>query len=513
MLSSLNLINEESIHIQLKKYEIILKNIFDFIYIIINSNKKGLYEVTFKEINSNELFGTEKTGNDLIRYIKELFEKNHIQIIEKEQLFIIKTNTNKELKLLKKRLLSEKDIFNELELINKKISIIEKKIKEDYEKKINEMEEKILIKLKDYVNNQIITKKEDYGKKINVMEEKINNLLNEFNLYHEENKEGKKKIDEIEKRMKRIEKGFKYDLKLIKTINAHDNFITCVSVFPSGNIISVSDDKSIKIWDNNFNLLQNIPNAHKERINYIDIKDENNFVTCSNDKSIKTWIKKENTFKINQIKEKAHENIINKVLYYLNEKIISCSDDKSIKIWESQKKFFLIFYSKYINSLLLLKDKNILISGGNDGITFWSIDEYNIKIDYKIKKAYCKIWYPLDRIDENRIIVGSDNILNIISLSEKRIIDSIDNKCKCNGIKVINHKGIFLVSEFSYDIKIYKIGNFKCIKIIKNAHKNNVIGFSILHNNLIASFSFDKKIKIWEISEYDYIKINPFETS
>ena len=123
------------------------------------------------------------------------------------------------------------------------------------------------------------------------MEEKINNLLNEFNLYHEENKEGKKKIDEIEKRMKRIEEGFKYDLKLIKTINAHDNFITCVSVFPSGNIISVSDDKSIKIWDNNFNLLQNIQNAHKERINYIDIKDENNFVTCSNDKSIKTWIK------------------------------------------------------------------------------------------------------------------------------------------------------------------------------------------------------------------------------
>ena len=297
MLSSLNLINEESIHIQLKKYEIILKNIFDFIYIIINSNKKGLYEVTFKEINSNELFGTEKTGNDLIRYIKELFEKNHIQIIEQEQLFIIKTNTNKELKLLKKRLLSEKDIFNELELINKKISIIEKKIKEDYEKKINEMEEKILIKLKDYVNNQIITKKEDYGKKINVMEEKINNLLNEFNLYHEENKEGKKKIDEIEKRMKRIEEGFKYDLKLIKTINAHDNFITCVSVFPSGNIISVSDDKSIKIWDNNFNLLQNIQNAHKERINYIDIKDENNFITCSYD--IKLWIKNKNKFIIN----------------------------------------------------------------------------------------------------------------------------------------------------------------------------------------------------------------------
>ena len=83
-------------------------------------------------------------------------------------------------------------------------------------------------------------------------------------------------------------------------------------------IFSVSDDKSIKICDNNFNLIQNIKNAHDKGINYVDIKDEDNFVICSDDKNIRTWIKKENKFESNKKIENAHQDIINKVIYSFN---------------------------------------------------------------------------------------------------------------------------------------------------------------------------------------------------
>ena len=74
-----------------------------------------------------------------------------------------------------------------------------------------------------------------------------------------------------------------------------------------------SDDKSIKIWDNNFNIKQTIKNAHNKDIIDVNIKDENNFVTSSEDKDIKTWIKIENFFKINQI-IKMHMMIILKMI-------------------------------------------------------------------------------------------------------------------------------------------------------------------------------------------------------
>jgi hypothetical protein len=39
-------------------------------------------------------------------------------------------------------------------------------------------------------------------------------------------------------------------------IKAHNSFISLISIFPCGNLISVSCDDSIKIWTNNLKLIQ-----------------------------------------------------------------------------------------------------------------------------------------------------------------------------------------------------------------------------------------------------------------
>ena len=108
------------------------------------------------------------------------------------------------------------------------------------------------------------------------------------------------------------------NLKNITSIHCHNDWITSVSIFPSGNIISTSADKSIIIYDIFFKILQYIQNAHDRAINYVEIKDENNFITCSDDKSIILWIKNNNEFKINKIIKNAHDDIINKVIYCSN---------------------------------------------------------------------------------------------------------------------------------------------------------------------------------------------------
>ena len=188
---------------------------------------------------------------------------------------------------------------------------------------------------------------------------------------------------DIQSNNKKIKKEkFILFLQNIYYIKAHDICINKISIFPSGNLISVSNDKSIKIYDNKFNLLQHIQNAHDDSINYVDIKDENNFVTCSYDKTIKTWIKKEKEFKINIIIYNSHEYSISKVIYYGNSKLFSCSQDETIKIWEKNNKNYqsitILTHFKRILSILLLEDKNIIISGGFDGIKFWNLNNFDL---------------------------------------------------------------------------------------------------------------------------------------
>ncbi len=283
-----------------------------------------------------------------------------------------------------------------------------------------------------------------------------------------------------------------------------------MNIFPSGNLISGSRDLSIKIYNNNLEIIQNIPNAHNSDINYIEIIDENNFVTCSNDKSIKLWNKKYDKFIINQNIENAHDDIITKVIYCLNGDLISCSLNNSIHIWNKNnneyKKIKELWQNNSIWDLLLLEDKNMLISGGGEGIIFWNynpnnIDPNNIYSIGSIKELYCRWNNSMCRLDDDRIIINGSNegLLKVISISKKEIITKIENPFLCLGIKLIKNKEIFLVGgKDIYDIRIYNSDNYEYIDTIENAHDDNIFGFVELKDGRIASYSDDAKIKIWE---------------
>ena len=292
----------------------------------------------------------------------------------------------------------------------------------------------------------------------------------------------------------------KINLHNVYTI-PHQLSITSISVFPSGNFISVSENKSIYIYNSQFEKIKEINNGHQYGIYYVNVKDENNFVTASF-KNIITWIKNENEFKTNEIIENAHTDWIYKVLYYQNGSIISCSNDKKIKIWEENNNnkhecITILLNEDRIRSILLLSEKNILVSSGYEGTKLWNLN--NFECFCNIKDAICCGSDGLNILNNDNIIVGGDyhSIISIISIKSKNIIKSINNVFGCLGICVLDN-GIFLIGGMSNNIKVYK--NYECIQEINQSHKNWIFGFIQLQNNLIASYSQDGTVKIWSFN-------------
>jgi WD40 repeat protein len=287
-------------------------------------------------------------------------------------------------------------------------------------------------------------------------------------------------------------------LKEIQSIKSHDSIINCVSIFPSGKIISASSDKSIIIYNEIVQVIQKIPSAHRGNIFYIDIKDEYNFMSCSLDKTIKMWIKKNQNFELNKSIDNCHNSMIRKVIYCPNNKIISCSWDKTIKIWDENncQNIKTLEQSQKINGILILKEENILVSSGDNGTIFYDLNDFK-----KIKNfdgASCDYHYALCKLNQNNIIVGGrdDMIIKVISISEKKVIKELKNDFVCWAILSIEKKGIFLVGGKNNNIKIFD-KNYNCIQVIENAHTKHIKGFIELKNEQIASFSHDGCIKVW----------------
>ena len=455
-MKSIEILNKYQKKRKFNEWKINIMKDFDLINIQIENEFK-IYESSFQIKQLQQLLSNQDSIEEIIKFILYYIDKNEIKIIEIYDAvkFIILSNElnfpNIELKINKKNILCEE--------------IIEKLIKE-----IQNLKEK---------NNEL--------------ELRIKSL------------ENKEKIKEKNFMHKEI---FLYNLKKINSINAHSDSIKSVQNFSSGNIISVSKDKSIKIYDSQLNIIQNIQNAHENSITDVSIKDENNFVTCSNDKNIKIWKKKnkeKKEYSLNKIINNAHDEWINKVIYCLNGNIISCSEDKTIKIWEennnNEYQCIKIFtHNDFVTSILLLEDKNILISSGNDGTKFWDLNNYE-EIDC-FNEVNCFGVNALKRIDNDRIIVGGNDekIIKIISINERKIIKEIDNEFLCWGICVIEDKRIFLIGGESNDIKIYNSDYYVCIKTINNAHNDYILGIHNVNDDKIISYGVDKNLNVWSFS-------------
>ena len=502
-------------------YNIKLIPNFDKLIISIQKKLCNLYESKFEleYFHSFNLLSEKNSIQEIIDFILNLIDQNQIEIQENlnhiKLILIsnIENELNVELLINKSSTLSIESmeiLINQIELLTKENEEFKKenRLKEEqiknlktlYDNKIKEIEEK-LNKIELLNNNNLIRRNSSNIKNENLIKKIRSKSQNKNTLKKEIIKEKEQKIKYIQ-----------YKIKKENTlIDPNDEHISTISIFPCGNLISVTYEQSIKIYDkNNFNIIQYIEDKYNDDKDYIldiSIKDDNNFVTCSTDGSIRIWKKNINKYEINQIISNAHVNYINKIIYNSKGNLISCSFDKSIKIWEENNNNYecikILNHSNNIWSLLLLDNKNILISSGLDGTKFWDLkDIKKVNLIKNFDNAICCYSNALEKIDENKIIIGGNETkkLKVISVNEKKVIKEINLSFSCYGIKTIKNKGLFLVGGTSNNILIFNNDNFECIHVIQDAHFKNIFGFIELKNGLIASFAYDSIINIWSFN-------------
>ena len=84
-----------------------------------------------------------------------------------------------------------------------------------------------------------------------------------------------------------VHRGIKYNL--ISDLNGHKNAVHALAIFSNTNIVSSSDDNTIKIWNSNsFEVIATL-NAHNSLVESLAILPNGYIVSGSRDRTIKVW--------------------------------------------------------------------------------------------------------------------------------------------------------------------------------------------------------------------------------
>jgi WD40 repeat protein/tetratricopeptide (TPR) repeat protein len=156
-------------------------------------------------------------------------------------------------------------------------------------------------------------------------------------------------------------------------LEGHEAKVNSVSYSPDGKTIaSASEDKTIKLWSREGNLLHTLI-GHDAEVNSVSFSpDGKTIASASEDKTIKLWSHQGNLLRTLI----GHDAEVNSVSFSPDGKTIaSASEDKTIKLWSHQGNLLrtLIGHDAEVNSVSFSPDGKTIASASKDTtIKFWT---------------------------------------------------------------------------------------------------------------------------------------------
>ena len=289
----------------------------------------------------------------------------------------------------------------------------------------------------------------------------------------------------------------------VKTLMGHTNKIVSLIEIESGKLVSGSYDNTIRIWDINDKIGNEQVINETERILSLLEFEKNKILSGTGDNSINLWDLENPEQKIFSFK--GHELWVNALVKCDSNCFASASNDSKIKIWDYYKRECISTLKGHVDcilSLILLKNKNLCSGSADLTVRIW---DWGLCECISILKGHSRWVKCVLELDNGILVTGSDdktiklwkNEINFKTLEEHA--HSVRTFCQIN-------KTYFASGSFDYTIKIWEIDSWKCVQTLYG-HELNIICLISLkyqnendyeNNELIASCSNDKTIKIWK---------------
>lgn len=277
-------------------------------------------------------------------------------------------------------------------------------------------------------------------------------------------------------------------------LEGHRDTIFGATIFNDGRILSYSGDRTIRLWNSDGKELS-ILKGHTSHIQGVKIVDDEHVISYSGDKTLRLWSLKDK----NQDTQEEHLGYVKGIELLQDSKILSYATDNTLRLWSSNLEYIRKHALK-ISAIEILDDGRALTSSDDKIVRLWSKD-------WNESKKICEQDHKIDgmKVLENSKIVLylGDKTLQLWNLNGEKlgVLGGIQSEVKHTGkIRGICALQTSKLVSYSNDKTLILWDTDTCEGKVLGKHAGIIIGVESLDNNAILSYSDDKTIRLWDVN-------------
>jgi WD40 repeat protein len=282
------------------------------------------------------------------------------------------------------------------------------------------------------------------------------------------------------------------------TLYGHTDGVNAVVVLKNGDLASASNDASVIIWDSITYKIKLKLTGHSDRVWCLTVLPNGYLISGGADSKIKIWDIETGALRATLT---GHSYAIRSLAVLQSGNLASASDDRTVRIWDPNSGSLirtLTGHSNYVYSLVVLKNGHLASGGFDNMLKIWNASTGALikEIDREVF-----IW---------TMLVLNNGDLAIPYYNEIDILDT--NTWTLKKIIQAHYLAIFALASFPNG-NLASTGEDKIIKIWNqidgslnatlmqtfSGHTSYTSSLAVINNNLLASASWDRNVKIWKI--------------
>ena len=216
-------------------------------------------------------------------------------------------------------------------------------------------------------------------------------------------------------KLTRLRPNLKNNKELKRTLTGHTSWVNDLTLLPNGDLASVSDDSTIKIWNPNNGTLQRSFSVYTQKYyNNIWLTALSNGDLASNEGPyIKIWNPYNGTLKRTLI---GHHSDVKSLTTLPNGDLASGSDDETIKIWNPNDGKLKRTLRVYSGSVVALKTfPNGDLASYSDGeVNIWNPNDGSLKRTLSEKQFdFERDAWPMIILPNDDLAIGTGSLIQI----------------------------------------------------------------------------------------------------